>query len=152
MGDRPFSDDETPPRRRETPPERPSAKPTPPTGPPEWSTPTPKPAPLPSAPRPSAPLKSPRPSTLLSRADEIEMELQPDWANKTNPGIPRDVWNRGSATNGYANTTSKRYASWAAAIAVGFQLFTQTVPMLVDLYEKHLDRQAARAAMKQEAR
>lgn len=149
MSDRPF--DTPPPRTRETPPERPSAKPTPP-GPAEFYTPTPKPASLPSAPRPSAPLKSPRPSTILSKADEIELALQPDWANKTNPGIPRDVWNRGSATNGYANTTSKRYASWAAAAAIGFQLFTQTVPMLVDLYEKHLDRQAARATMKPEAR
>lgn len=122
-----------------TPPERPSAKryalehkPQPS----EWSTPIPKPA-------LSAPRASPHPETrerITAKANEIEDELAPDWQNKTNPGA--------YSTNAYTKRKAKLYALIGAAVAIGIQLFDHTVPMLFDLYEKHLDRQAQRAAMK----
>lgn len=132
-------DEDTPRPSRSTPPERPSAKPTPP-GPPEFYTPTPKPGPRPSAPQPS-----PRPNAaeMVDKADAAEIALRrPGW-DITSPGYVQ-------ADHAYVNRKSKKYAAWGAAAAIAFQMFTQTVPMLVDLWEKHLDRQTQRALMKPE--
>lgn len=125
-------DDDTAPPGRRTPPERPSVK-QPPL---EFVTPTPKARP--SAPASSPPLNA---AELMDKADNAELALRrPGW-DTTSPGYE-------PANNAYVNRKSKKYASWAAAVAIGFQIFTQTVPMLVELYEKHLDRQAQRELSK----
>lgn len=122
---------------------------TPPAGtevsdlPDSWK-PTPKPGP-----RPSAPAASPRLDTAEAndKADAAEKALRrPGW-DITSPGYA-------PADHEYVNRKSvqfsKKYAAWGAAAAIGFQFFTQLVPMVADLYEKHLDRQAQR--MKLEAK
>lgn len=126
----PPSERPTPPDAERTPPARPSAMP-----PPEF-------LPTRKMPRASAPRESPRPSAaeLLDRADEAEIALRrPGW-EVTNPGL--------YATNGYAKGKARRYALYAALFGLGMQAVTQLLPLVVELYEKHLDRQTQRSGLK----
>lgn len=128
-----HDEDDTPPRGRETPPERPSARRTPV----EFTTPTPKP--YPSAPRP--PAQSPR-LNAAELLDKAERSLRrPGW-ELTDPG--------GFSTNAYVKRKAKLYAVLAVAAALLSQAVDHTLPLLFDLYEKHLDRQTQRLEFEKE--
>lgn len=122
-------------RSRPTPPQRPSAMDTPPSGtdlPDSWK-PTLKPGP-----RPSAPAQSPQPNAaeIVSKADRIEKLMRPGF----------EVTNNGDlANNGYVKRKARLYAVVVGTVMLGVGHFVdRTLPIVYDLYEKHLDRQAER--------
>lgn len=103
--------------------------------------------------KPERPLGSPVPQTaeLLKKANETEKALLGPGYDKTNASIPRQEWNRGTATNGYVARKGRTYALAALAAALGVQLIDHTLPLLFEFYEKHLDRQEQRQLQKTEA-
>lgn len=93
----------------------------------------------PAAPSPSPHLKS---AELLDKADAIERSLRrPGW-EKTDPG--------GFANNAYVKRKARRYTLLGVAGAVAISLLDHTLPLLYDLYEQHLDRQAQRELLLKE--